>query len=111
MPTIAEAGVPGFDFQIWYGIWAPPGTPTGVVNTLAKDIARVLAGSELRDWIAKHGGEPIRMTQPQFTFFVQSESESAARLVKAVGIKPWAAKLRMDGRELVIGEQWSRKPV
>ena len=53
----------------------PAGTPTGVVNTLAKDIARVLAGPELRDWIAKHGGEPMRMTQPEFTRFVQSESE------------------------------------
>lgn len=46
------------------------------------------AGPELRDWIAKHGGEPIRMTQPEFICFVQSESESAARLIKAVGIKP-----------------------
>ncbi len=88
VPAIAEAGVPGFDFPIWYGIWAPAGTPTGVVNVLAKDIAPVLAGPEVRDWIAKHGGEPMRMTQPEFARFVQSESESAARLIKAVGIKP-----------------------
>lgn len=88
VPTIAEAGVPGFDFPIWYGIWAPADTPTGVVNTLANDIARMLAGPEVRDCIAKHGGEPMRMTQPEFARFVQSESESAARLIKAVGIKP-----------------------
>jgi len=87
VPTIAEAGVAGFDFPIWYGIWAPAGTPTGVVDKLAKDIARVLAGPELRDWIAKHGGEPISMTQPEFVHFVQSESEGAARLIEAAGTK------------------------
>jgi tripartite-type tricarboxylate transporter receptor subunit TctC len=87
VPTIAEAGVAGFDFPIWYGIWAPAGTPTGVVDKLSKDIARVLAGPELRDWIAKHGGEPISMTQPEFVHFVQSESEGAARLIEAAGTK------------------------
>jgi tripartite-type tricarboxylate transporter receptor subunit TctC len=87
VPTIAEAGVAGFDFPIWYGIWAPAGTPTGVVNKLSNDIARVLAGPDLRDWIAKHGGEPMSMTQPEFARFVQSESEGAARLVTAAGIK------------------------
>ena len=44
VPTIAEAGVAGFNFPIWYGIWAPAGTPAGVVDKLAKDIGRVLAG-------------------------------------------------------------------
>jgi tripartite-type tricarboxylate transporter receptor subunit TctC len=88
VPTIAEAGVAGFDFPIWYGIWAPAGTPTGVVNKLSKDIARVLAGPDLRDWIAKHGGEPMDMTQPEFARFVQSESEDAARFIK-VDVKPY----------------------
>jgi tripartite-type tricarboxylate transporter receptor subunit TctC len=87
VPTIAEAGVAGFDFPIWYGIWAPAGSPTGVVNKLSRDIARVLAGPDLRDWIAKHGGEPMNMTQPEFARFVQSESEDAARFIKA-DVKP-----------------------
>lgn len=88
VPTIAQAGVPGFDFPIWYGIWAPAGTPAGVVSKLSKDIARVLAGPDLRNWIAKHGAEPMSMTQSEFARFVQSESESAARLITADGIKP-----------------------
>jgi tripartite-type tricarboxylate transporter receptor subunit TctC len=83
VPTIAEAGVAGFDFPIWYGIWAPAGSPTVVVDKLSRDIARVLAGSDIRDWIAKHGGEPMNMTQPEFARFVQSQSEDAARLIKA----------------------------
>jgi tripartite-type tricarboxylate transporter receptor subunit TctC len=88
VPTIAEAGVAGYDFPIWYGIWVRAGTPAGVVDKLAKDIARVLAGPDLRDWIARHGGELMRMTQPEFAHFVRSESESAARLTKAAAIKP-----------------------
>jgi tripartite-type tricarboxylate transporter receptor subunit TctC len=88
VPTIAEAGVAGFDFPIWYGIWAPAGTPGGVVDKISKDIARVLAGRDLRDWIATHGAEPMSMTQQEFARFVQSESESAVRLINAVGIKP-----------------------
>src|SRR5882762_15495 len=88
VPTIAEAGVAGFDYPIWYGVWVPAGTPAGVVNKLAKDIARVLAAPDLRDWLAKHGADPMSMTQPEFARFVLSESESAARIIEAAGIKP-----------------------
>jgi tripartite-type tricarboxylate transporter receptor subunit TctC len=88
VPTIAEAGVAGFNFPIWYGVWAPAGTPAGVVDKLVKDIGYVLAGRDLRDWLAKHGGEPMNMTQPEFARFVLSESESAAQIIKAAEIKP-----------------------
>ena len=87
VPTIAEAGVAGFDYPIWYGVWVPAGTPAGVVDKLAKDIARVLAAPDLRDWLAKHGADPMSMTQPEFARFVLSESENAARIVEAAGIK------------------------
>jgi tripartite-type tricarboxylate transporter receptor subunit TctC len=88
VPTIAEAGVPGFDYPIWYGVWTPVGTPAGVVDKLAKDIARALAAPELRDWFAKHGADPMSMPQPEFARFVLNESESAARVIEAVGIRP-----------------------
>jgi len=88
VPTIAEAGVAGFDYPIWYGVWAPKGTPVGVVDKLAKDFARVLATPDLREWLAKHGADPMSMTQPEFARFVLSESESAARIIEAAGIKP-----------------------
>ena len=87
VPTIAEAGVGGFNFPIWYGIWAPAGTPAEVADKLAKDIARVLAGQNLRDWVAKHGGEPMNMTRAEFARFVLSESEKAAQ-IKDATIKP-----------------------
>ena len=88
VPTIAEAGVAGFDYPIWYGVWVPTGTPSGVVNKLAGDIAQVMATPDLRDWLARHGADPISMTPPEFARFVLSESERAARIVKAAGIEP-----------------------
>jgi len=87
VPTIAEAGVVGFDYPIWYGVWVPAGTPAGVVDKLANDIACALATPDLRDWLVKHGSDPMSMTQPEFARFVLAESETAARIAKAAGIK------------------------
>jgi tripartite-type tricarboxylate transporter receptor subunit TctC len=88
VPTIAEAGVPSFDYPIWYGVWTPVGTPAGVVDKLSKDIARALAAPDLREWLAQHGADPMSMSQPEFARFVLSESESAARVIEAAGIRP-----------------------
>jgi tripartite-type tricarboxylate transporter receptor subunit TctC len=88
VPTMTEASVARFDFRIWYGIWAPADTPTGVVDKLANDVGRVLTGPDLREWIAKHGGEPMSMTHPEFVRFVESESEVTARLMKAASVRP-----------------------
>lgn len=82
VPTIVEAGVPSFDFPIWYGVWAPAGTPPEVIAKLSTDITHALGSPELRDWIVDHGAQPMTMTQLEFTRFVQSESERAARIVK-----------------------------
>jgi len=88
VPTIAEAGIAGFDYPIWYGVWVPTGTPPGVVNKLATDIAQVMATPDLRGWLTRHGADSISMTPSEFSRFVLRESERAARIVKAGGIKP-----------------------
>ena len=88
VPTIAEAGLAGFEWPIWYGVWVPKGTPPDVVNKLAKDITDTMATPDLRDWLAKHGADSMSMTQPEFARFVLTESERAARIVNAGGIKP-----------------------
>jgi len=88
VPTIAESGVASFDYPIWYGVWTPTGTPARVVDQLAKDIARALAAPDLREWLAKHGADPMTRTQPEFARFVLSESESAARIIETSRIKP-----------------------
>ena len=79
VPTLAEAGATGFDFPIWYGIWAPVGTPARVVNKLSEDIARVLAEPDLRGWLVEHDGDPMRMGQAEFASFVlERERERGA---------------------------------
>jgi tripartite-type tricarboxylate transporter receptor subunit TctC len=87
IPTIGESGVPGFDYPIWYGVWVPAGTHAGVVDKLAQDIARALASPDVRDRLAKHGADPMSMTQPEFARFVLSESDSAAKIANAAGIE------------------------
>jgi tripartite-type tricarboxylate transporter receptor subunit TctC len=88
VPTVAEAGVVGYDFRIWYGVWAPAGTPATVVDKLATDIGVAMSTPAMREWAAAHGADPLSMTQPEFARFVLSESESAGRIIKEAGLKP-----------------------
>jgi tripartite-type tricarboxylate transporter receptor subunit TctC len=88
LPTVAEAGLPGFDSTLWYGVWAPAGTPDAVVDKIAKDIARALAAPDVRERLAKLSAETMSMTPAEFAHFVRSEAESVARVVRAAGIKP-----------------------
>lgn len=83
VPPLAETGVAGFDFPIWYGIWAPAGTPPEVVSKLARDISTALATAELLEWLTRHDADPMRMTHGEFAAFVESESERAALLLSS----------------------------
>jgi tripartite-type tricarboxylate transporter receptor subunit TctC len=88
VPTIAEAGVPGFDFALWFGVWAPAGIPPRLVDQLSKDIARALAGPEVREQLSKLGSEAMSMTPAEFDKFVRREIDDYSRVLKAAGIKP-----------------------
>lgn len=88
VPTIAEAGLIGFEDSIWFGIWTRAGTPAGIIGILAKDSARALAAPDFRERLAKLGTEPMNMTPAEFARFVRSEMEAAARVTGAAGIKP-----------------------
>ena len=81
VPPLTEAGVAGFDFPIWYGIWAPAQTPAGIVSALARDIADTLATAELSEWLTEHDADPMHMSPAEFGAFVVSEAERAAVLL------------------------------
>jgi len=87
VPTIAEAGVPGFEFSFWNGLWAPAGTPPPVVERIARDVRRAMGQPDVRERFANLGAEPMDMTPAQFSRFVQSEIEDASRIAKQAGIK------------------------
>ena len=80
VPTLSEAGAPGFDFPIWYGIWAPSATPTAIVRRLAAAIAQTLEAPELRAWLLEHDADPMSMSQPEFSAFVARETERARQI-------------------------------
>jgi len=88
VPTVAEAGLPGFDSTLWFGMWAPAGTPAAVVDRIAKDIARALAAPDVREQLAKLSADTMSMTPAEFAHFARSEAQSIARIVRAAGIKP-----------------------
>lgn len=78
VPTLEEAGAPGFDFPIWYGVWAPEGIPQPIVERLAAGIGGALAAPVFENWLADHGAQPLRMTQSEFSQFVVRERDRAA---------------------------------
>jgi tripartite-type tricarboxylate transporter receptor subunit TctC len=88
VPTIAESGVPNFDYTLWIGLWGPPGMPADVVDKINKDVNRALASSDLNDRLVSLGTLPMNMSSAEFTQFIRAEVEDTARVLKAAGIKP-----------------------
>jgi len=87
VPTIAESGLPGFDYNLWVGLWAPAGTPQDIVEKINADVAKVLAMPDVRERLAALGAEPMVMTPADFRKFMREEIDDAAKVVKAAGIK------------------------
>ena len=88
VPTIAESGVPGFDFSLWFGIWAPTGVPQPIISKIATSIKDAGNDPAIKARLAALGNEPMEMTPAQFARFVRSEIEVGAKVLQAAGIKP-----------------------
>jgi tripartite-type tricarboxylate transporter receptor subunit TctC len=88
VPTIAEAGVPGYEVSNWWGILAPAGTPAPVLERLYKEINAILDAPETRKRFELEGADVVRMTPPEFANFVGQETIKWTRVVKEAGIKP-----------------------
>ena len=88
VPTISEAGLPGFEVSNWWGILAPAGTPAQVLERLNKELSAILDSPETRKRFDLEGAEVVRMTPAQSATFVARETEKWTRVVKEAGIKP-----------------------
>jgi tripartite-type tricarboxylate transporter receptor subunit TctC len=88
VPTIAEAGVPGYEVSNWWGILAPAGTPQPVLDRLTREIAAIQDSPETRRRFELEGADVVRMKPAEFTAFVAQETEKWTRVVKEAGIKP-----------------------
>ena len=88
VPTVSEAGVPGYDAVIWLGIMAPAGTPRAIVERLNNEITRAANSAEVRDAWARQGGVAMSMTPEEFGRYIREDIEKWARVVKLSGAKP-----------------------
>ena len=87
VPTVAEAGVPGYEATIWLGVMAPRGTPAPVVARLSAEIARITGDAEVRrGWVAQ-GTQAMSMIVEQFGRFLEEDIAKWAQLVKSANIK------------------------
>ena len=85
IPTIAESGVPGYDANAWFGVFAPAGTPAAVINRLHAEIAKIVKTPDIRDRFLGLGAEPAGTTPEQFAAFFRNEVAKWAKVVKESG--------------------------
>ncbi len=85
VPTIAEAGLPGYEVTIWFGLAAPARTPAEVVGTLNRQLEKVLARPEVRARLATLGAEPMTGTPQSFARLIEEDSAKWSAVVKASG--------------------------
>ena len=88
VPPIAEQGLAGFDISLWFGVWAPAGTPPAIVNKVNAQIASILASPEVREQFAKLGITPSPMKPDEFARFVRGQIETYRGIVKRADIQP-----------------------
>src|SRR5205807_5530746 len=86
VPTIAEAGVPGYEATIWLGIMAPAGTPAAVVDKLNSEVNKVLELPATREAWAKQGAEPLVMTPAEFDKYLRGDIDKWAKVIHTAGI-------------------------
>jgi tripartite-type tricarboxylate transporter receptor subunit TctC len=87
LPTIAEAGVPGYEISTWYGIWAPARTPPGVINRLQQAVAAAARNPETRARFDALGAEPVADSPEDYAHFVRAEYDRWGKLVRDARIK------------------------
>jgi len=88
VPTIAEAGVPGYESTIWLGIMAPKGTPKAVVDKLNAEINKIINKPEVLAAWEKQGAVPLVMTPTEFEAYLRKDIEKWAKVVNAAGLAP-----------------------
>ena len=88
VPTMAEAGVPGYEATIWLGLMAPKGTSAAIVNRLNSEVAKIVQRADVRDEWAKQGAVPMVRNPDDFAKYMSDDIAKWARIVKISGAKP-----------------------
>ncbi len=88
LPTVAEAGVPGYEAVQWYGLFAPAKTPGAIIGKLHGAMTGVLHSPAVKENFASDGVEPVGNTPDEFARFLRSETDKWAKVVRGAGIEP-----------------------
>lgn len=88
LPTIAEAGVPGYENLLWYGMVAPAGTPKEIINKLSAEILKIQQMPDVKERLNTMGAEPIDFTPEQMDAYIKAEMAKWAKVIKEAGIQP-----------------------
>jgi tripartite-type tricarboxylate transporter receptor subunit TctC len=88
VPTIAESGYPGFEAIVWFGLFAPTGTPPEVIRKVNEETARVLSAPAMRELLASQGADIVASTPPVFAARVGAEIVKWRKVIQDAGIKP-----------------------
>ncbi|MGV3629499.1 MAG: tripartite tricarboxylate transporter substrate binding protein [Betaproteobacteria bacterium] len=88
IPTIAEAGLPGYEAVQWYGVLAPAATPRDIITKLHAGVVRALQNPDVRQRLLNDGAEPVGSSPEEFAAYLRSETTKWARVIKAAGIQP-----------------------
>jgi tripartite-type tricarboxylate transporter receptor subunit TctC len=88
LPTMAEAGLPGYEVTMWNGLFAPAGTPDDVVKRLAKAATEAVSSPELQSKIKINGGDPVVMSPKELKDYLQKDIGRWSEAIQAAGIKP-----------------------
>ena len=88
VPTIAEAGVPGYESLQWYGLLAPTGVSRDIITRIHKEAVAILRLPDIVERLARDGGEVVASTPEQFGAYLRTETEKWAKVAKATGLQP-----------------------
>ncbi len=88
VPSIAEAGVIGYEAELWFGVIAPAGTPEAIVERLNTEITRFIGSDAMKARLASQGARPIGSTREEFSAWLRAEQDKWGRVLKEIQIKP-----------------------
>ena len=88
LPTVAEAGVPGYEAVQWYGLFAPAKTPKDIITKLHAAMTGALQAPAVRDKLVQDGAEPVGSSSEEFARFLRTETEKWGKVVRSAGIQP-----------------------
>jgi tripartite-type tricarboxylate transporter receptor subunit TctC len=88
VPSIAEAGVPGYEATQWFGVLAPVGTPRPIIDRLSQEVTRALRAADVKERVTAEGMEIVASTPEEFASYIKSETDKWTKVIKAAGIKP-----------------------